>query len=210
MSILQELEQKVKEGNAAKAKELTQQALDQGLGYTEIMNQGLIKGMTEIGELFGRGEVYMPEVIMSARAMTASLDLILPILSSSNFDYIGQFAIGTVKDDIHNIGKNIVAAVFSGSGFKVTDLGVDVPPEKFIEAVEQGAQLLGMSALIGPTMPNMKVTIEALEKAGVRSRVKVIIGGALVTEEFAKKIGADASAKDAFDGVRKARELLGV
>lgn len=145
---------------------------------------------------------------MSARAMKESMELILPLLSESKFDYVAKFAIGTVKDDVHDIGKNIVAAVFRGSGFEVIDLGIDVPPEKFVTAVEQGAQVVGMSALIGPTMPNMGLTIKAIEKAGLRSKVKIIAGGPLVTQDFADEIGADAFAEDAFSGVNKIKELL--
>jgi 5-methyltetrahydrofolate--homocysteine methyltransferase len=165
--------------------------------------------MTIVGELFATGEVYLPEVIMSSRAMKASLELLLPILSESKFEYLAKVALGTVKDDVHDIGRKIVEAVFTGSGFEVIDLGVDVPPERFVESVEQGAQVVGMSALIGPTMPNMRRTIEAIEAAGVRSKVKIIIGGALVTQEYAEKIGADAYAQDAFDGVKKVKRLLG-
>ena len=172
------------------------------------MTEGLISGMTAIGELFGAGEVYMPEVLMSARAMKESMELILPLLASSNFDYVAEVTLGTVKDDIHDIGKNIVAAVFTGSGFKVNDLGVNVSPDKFVEAVKQGAQVVGLSALVGPTMSNMKLTIDALEEAGVREKVKVIIGGALVTQDYAEKIGADLYAEDAFSGVNKLKEVF--
>jgi len=206
--ILEELGQRVKEGDRVKAKELTKVALDEGIDFQEIMKKGLITGMTAVGELFGKGEVYVPEVIMSARAMKESMELILPILSESKFDYIAKCAIGTVKDDMHDIGKNIVSAVFAGSGFEVVDLGINVAPEKFLEAIEQGAQVGGMSALIGPTMPNMKLTIDAIEEAGLKSKVKIIVGGALVTQEFADKIGADAFGEDAFAGVNKIKKLF--
>ena len=206
--ILEELAQRVKEGDRVKAKELTQTALDEGINFKEIMSDGLIRGMTAIGELFGKGEVYVPEVIMSARAMKESMALILPIIVESKYDYIAKCVIGTVKDDMHDIGKNIVAAVFAGSGFEVEDLGVNVAPEKFVEAIENGAQVVGMSALIGPTMPNMKLTIDAIEEAGLRSKVKIIVGGALITQEFADKIGADAYGEDAFSGVNKITKLL--
>ena len=209
MGVLEELGLVVKEGNRLKAKELTQRALDEGLDCKEIMKEGLISGINAIGELFGKGEVYVPEVIMSSRAMKESMELILPILSAGQFDYMAKCALGTVKDDIHDIGKNLVTAVFTGSGFEVVDLGVDVSPEKFVDAIEQGARVVGMSALIGPTMPNMKVTIEAIEKAGLRDKVKIIVGGALVNQEFADKIGADAYGPDAFSGVNKIKALLG-
>ena len=208
MALLQELGQRIKEGNRVKAKELTQRALDEGLDLNDIIKKGLIIGMKEIGDLFGSGEVYLPEVLMSARAMKEAMELILPILSESKFDYVAKFAIGTVKGDIHDIGKNIVAAIFTSSGFEVTDLGVDVAPEAFVEAIEQGAQVVGMSALIGPTMPSMRLTIDAIEKAGLRSKVKIIVGGALVTQDYADKIGADAYGEDPFSGVNKIKELL--
>lgn len=206
--ILEELGQRVKEGDRVKAKELTKIALDEGIDFKEIMKDGLIRGMTAIGELFGKGEVYVPEVIMSARAMKESMALILPILTESKYNYTAKCAIGTVKDDMHDIGKNIVSAVFAGSGFEVVDLGVNVAPEKFLEAIEQGAQVVGMSALIGPTMPNMKLTIDAIEEAGLRSKVKIIVGGALVTQDFADKIGADAYGEDAFSGANKIKKLF--
>jgi 5-methyltetrahydrofolate--homocysteine methyltransferase len=208
MTTLQELGESVQQGKKDKAKELTQRALDEGLDITKILKEGLIAGMTAIGELFGKGEVYVPEVIMSARAMKEAMGVVVPLLISSDYEYIGKFAIGTVKGDIHDIGKNIVTAVFTGSGFEVVDLGVDVSPERFVEAVRQGAQVVGMSALIGPTMPNIKRSFDALKEAGLRSRVKVVIGGALVTQEYADKVGADAYGADAFDGVRKVSALL--
>jgi 5-methyltetrahydrofolate--homocysteine methyltransferase len=205
---IEELGQRIKEGNRVKAKELMQRTLEEGFDPNEIIKGGPIPGMQGIGELFGKGEVYLPEVLMSARAMKESMELILPILSASNFEYIAKFAIGTVKDDIHDIGKNIVAVVFRGSGFEVADLSINVGPEKFVEAIEQGARVVGMSALIGPTMPNMGITIEAIKEAGLRSKVKIIVGGPLVTQQFANEIGADAYAEDAFSGVNKIKELL--
>jgi len=206
--MFEELCRMVKEGKRLKAKELTQKALDAGLEPAVIMNEGLISGMSAVGELFGKGEVYLPEVIMSSRAMKESLELILPVFRETQYHYLGKVALGTVKGDIHDIGRRIVEAVFIGSGFEVMDLGVDVPAEKFAHAVEQGAQIVGMSALIGPTMQNMKLTMETLEKAGLRSKVKIIVGGAIITQEYADKIGADAYGRDAFDGVNKVRKLL--
>lgn len=209
MSTLNELAQVIRKGNRVRAKELTQEALDHGVAAKDIITRGFIAAMKEIGELFGAGEVFLPEVLLSARAMKESMELVLPILSASNFEYVANFAIGTVKDDIHDIGKNIVAAVFSGSGFHVRDLGVNVPPEKFVEAIEEGARVIGLSALIGPTMPNLGVTIEAIVKAGLRSKVKIIVGGPLVTKGYAEKIGADAYGEDAFSGVNEILTLLG-
>ena len=208
MEILQELRGIIKQGNRVKAKELAQKAIDEGLDPDAIIKMGLIPGINEIGELFGRDEVFLPEVLMSARAMKEAMELILPVLSACSFEYIAKIAIGTVKGDIHDIGKNIAAAVFTGSGFEVTDLGIDVSAEKFVEAVKEGAQVVGMSALIGPTMSNMKLSIDAIEKAGLRSKVKIIVGGPLVTQNYADKIGADAYAEDAFSGVNKIKKLL--
>jgi 5-methyltetrahydrofolate--homocysteine methyltransferase len=208
LEILQELGEIIKKGDRVKAKELTQRALDEGLDLGDIIKKGLIVGMKKIGDLFGSGDAYLPEVLMSARAMKEALQLILPKLSESSYEYIAKIAIGTVKGDIHDIGKNIAAAVFTGSGFEVTDLGIDVAPEKFVEAVKEGAQIIGMSSLIGPTMSNMKVSIDAIEKAGLRSKVKIIVGGPLVTQDYADKIGADAYAEDAFAGVKKIQKLL--
>lgn len=208
MTLLDELGKSVKEGKKDNAIELTKRALDEGFNPSDIIKNGFISGMYEIGELFGSGEVYLPEVLMSARAMKESMELVLPLLSASKFDYVAKIAIGTVLGDIHDIGKNIVGAVFRGSGFEVVDLGVNVSPDKFVEAVEQGSQVVGMSALIGPTMVNMKTTINAIEKAGLRSKCKIIVGGALITQDYADKIGADAWGEDAFSGVKVIRELL--
>jgi 5-methyltetrahydrofolate--homocysteine methyltransferase len=208
VELVEEIRVMIKEGDRIKAKTLTQAALHEGIDPRDILNHGFITGMKDIGELFGKGEVYLPEILLSARAMKESMDLVLPMLSASKFEYIAKFAIGTVKDDIHDIGKNIVAAVFSGSGFEVRDLGVNVRPEKFIAAIEQGAKVIGLSALIGPTLPNMGVTINAIEKAGLRAKAKIIIGGPLATPGFAERIGADAYAEDAFDGISKVKQLL--
>jgi 5-methyltetrahydrofolate--homocysteine methyltransferase len=208
LKTLQELGDIIKAGNRVKAKEVTQRALDEGFDLNDIIKKGLIVGMKKIGDLFGSGDAYLPEVLMSARAMKEALQLILPRLSESTFEYIAKIAIGTVKGDIHDIGKNIAAAVFTGSGFEVTDLGIDVAPEKFVEAVKNGAQIVGMSSLIGPTMSNMKLSIDAIEKAGLRTKVKIIVGGPLVTQDFADKIGADAYAEDAFSGVNKIKEFF--
>ena len=206
---LDELAQVIMRGNRVRAKELTQEALDQGVAAKDIITRGYIVGMKKIGELFGAGAVFLPEVLLSSRAMKESMEIVLPILSASNFEYVANFAIGTVRDDIHDIGKNIVAAVFSGCGFHVRDLGVNVPSERFTEAIEEGAQVIGLSALIGPTMPNLGFTIEAIVEAGLRSKVKIIVGGPLVTKEYAEKIGADAYGEDAFSGVKKTLALLG-
>ena len=209
-TVFEHIRNHVHDGNKSQTIAWTQRALEEGGDPNDIVKRGLIAGIKMIGDRFGNGEAYLTEVLMSARAMKEALQLILPRLSESKFNYVGRMAIGTVKGDIHDIGKNIVAAVFTGSGFEVHDLGIDVAPEKFVEAAEKGVQFIGMSALIGPTMPNMRLSIEAIEKAGLRSHVKIIVGGPLVTHEFAEKIGADAYAEDAFSGLNKVRAFLSI
>ncbi len=164
--------------------------------------------MEEIGGQFEREEVYLPELILAGRAMQAAMELLEPMLLSSDVQPIGKVVLGTVKGDHHDIGKKLVGVVMKGVGFEVTDLGIDVAPEKFVEAAREGAQIVGMSALIGPTMASMKITIDALEQAGLKDRIRIIIGGAIVTQEFADKIGADAYAPNAFAAASKAKELL--
>jgi len=209
-TILQHIIHSVQDGNKSQAIDWTRKALEAGGDPSVIVKRGFIVGIRKIGDRFGSGEAFLPEVLMAARAMKEALQLVLPKLSESNFDYVGRMAIGTVQGDIHDIGKNIVAAVFTGSGFEVNDLGIDVAPEKFVEAAEEGIQIIGMSALIGTTMPSMRLTIDAIEKAGLRSNVKIIVGGPLVTQDFAEKIGADAYAEDAFSGVNKVRAFLSI
>lgn len=206
---LKDLARCIVNGSLPKAKELTQAALDEGIELRRIIDEGLIAGMNEVGELFARQEVYLPELILAGRAMQGAMELIEPRLLSSSVEPLGRVVLGTVKGDHHDIGKRLVGVVMKGSGFEVIDLGIDVPPERFVEAASQGAEIIGMSALIGPTMASMKLTIDALRDAGLKDKVKTIVGGAIVTQEFADKIGADAYAQDAFVAARKARELLG-
>jgi len=199
------------EGNAPKVKELTEKALAEGIEPGRIINEGLIPGMNEVGRLFKAGEFFIPEVLVAARAMHAGLDIVKPLLSSYEFEPVGMAVVGTVKGDLHDIGKNLVAMMLEGAGFQVIDLGVDVPPEKFVEAVkERRPHLVGMSALLTTTMPSMKATIEALQEAGLRDKVKVMVGGAPLTQHYADEIGADGYAPDASSAVDKARELLGL
>jgi 5-methyltetrahydrofolate--homocysteine methyltransferase len=207
---LKELAMCIVNGSLPKAKELTQAAIDEGIDLKRIIEEGLIAGMNEIGELFERQEVYLPELILAGRAMQGAMELIEPRLMSSQIRPMGKVVLGTVKGDHHDIGKRLVGVVMKGAGFEVLDLGIDVPPERFVEAARQGADIIGMSALIGPTMASMKLTIDALKEAGLTGKVKTMVGGAIVTQEFADKIGADAYAQDAFVAARKARELLGL
>ncbi len=186
-----------------------QQALEEGISPEQILQQALIAAMQEVGERFERGDYFVPEMLIAARAMQAGLDLLRPQLAETGVPSTGKVVMGTVKGDLHDIGKNLVGMMLQGAGFEVIDLGTDVPPEKFAAAVrEHGAQLLGMSALLTTTMPNMQATIEALEDLGVRQSVRVMVGGAPLTDDFARKIGADGYAPDASRAVAVAKSLL--
>ena len=197
-------------GEAEEVKELTQKALDEGISPGEILNEGLIKGMSVVGEKFKNNEFYVPEVLIAARAMHAGMDILKPALASSGVQPVGIVILGTVKGDLHDIGKNLVAMMLEGAGFEVNDLGIDVPPEKFVEAVKEGGDVVAMSALLTTTMTAMKTTLEALEEAGVKDKVKTLIGGAPVTQNYADEIGADGYARDAASAADKAKELIGI
>ncbi len=206
---MQELSQYVISGNASKAEELTKTALEEGMKPFIILNDGLISGMDVVGERFKNGEYYVPEMLIAARAMKTALKPLQPKLVATGVEPIGKCVVGTVKGDLHDIGKNLVAMMMEGAGFEVVDLGVDVPPEKFIEAVkENNAQLIGMSALLTTTMVNMETAIKAFEADGIRQSVKVIIGGAPLTHKYAKDIGADGYAEDATTAMEIAKELI--
>jgi 5-methyltetrahydrofolate--homocysteine methyltransferase len=207
---LEVIYQAVLDGDAGGATENVAAALEAGVPASDILNKACIAAMTEVGRLFEEGEKFVPEMLISARAMNASVDLLKPHLTEDDVTTVGKAVLGTVKGDLHDIGKNLVRMMMEGTGFEVVDLGTDVPPDKFVAAVqEHSPQLVGMSALLTTTMPAMKDTIEALAEAGVRDRVKVIIGGAPVTQEYSDKIGADGYAPDASSATRKAKELLG-
>jgi len=210
MADLQALADAVIRGNRDETAKLTQAAIDEGVPVSEIINDGLIAGMGVVGEKFKNNEFYVPEVLIAARAMHAGMDLLKPLLAESGVQPKGVVAIGTVKGDLHDIGKNLVSMMLEGGGYEVIDLGVDVPPEKFVEAVnEKGAQIVALSALLTTTMPSMKDTIDSLKEAGVRDKVRVMIGGAPVTQNYADEIGADGYAPDAASAVDKAHELIG-
>jgi 5-methyltetrahydrofolate--homocysteine methyltransferase len=186
-----------------------QAALDAGANPAEILNKGMIAAMAEVGRLFEIGEYYVPEMLIAARAMQAGLALLKPRLAQADIKSAGIVAIGTVKGDLHDIGKNLVSMMLEGAGFEIKDLGTDVTPEKFVEVVKtEGVDLIALSALLTTTMPNMKATIDALKAAGVREKVKVMIGGAPVTESYAKQIGADGYAPDASRAVALAKSLV--
>jgi len=197
------------EGDARKTVELTKAAIKEEISANDILHKGLVPGIREIGELFGKGECYLPELIVSGKAMEAAIEQLEPLFGKGESFDTGRFLIGTVKGDVHDIGKKIVTMMLKGNRWKVTDLGVDISPEQFCKAVREGNyNILGMSALLTTTMPNAASTIRSLEDARLRNKIKVIVGGAPVTQKFADKIGADAYGKDAWDAVIKAEKLL--
>ncbi len=207
---IEQIREAVIDGNRKAAVELVQEALGAGTPADKILHDGLIDAMREVGELFEEGEFFVPEMLISARAMSAALEILKPHLVEQGVEPLGKVAIGTVKGDLHDIGKSLVAMMLEGAGFEIVDLGTDVAPEKFIEALQSGAQVVAMSALLTTTMTNMKTTIEAIEQAGLRGQAIILVGGAPVTQAFADEIGADGYASDASSAVRKARELLGI
>jgi len=208
--ILQRLASNLYNGEEKEVAALVQQALDDGMAPGEILSGGLIAGMDEVGKDFKAGELFVPEVLIAARAMHAGMNILRPLLSERDAMGAGKYVIGTVKGDLHDIGKNLVKMMLEGAGFETIDLGTDAGPADFVNAVrEHQPHLLGMSALLTTTMVNMKATIEALEEAGLRDSVKIMVGGAPVTKAFAEEIGADAYAPDAASAVDVARELVG-
>ena len=207
--MINDLKEFIINGKNAEAVALTEKALKENISPAEILNNGLIAGMDVVGEYFKNNEFYVPQVLMAARAMQQSMDVLKPKLVAEGVEAKGKIVIGTVKGDQHNIGKNLVAMMLEGNGYEVVDLGVNVTPEKFALAVSNGADLLGMSALLTTTMPQMKKVIDLLKEKGLRDKVKVMVGGAPVTEEFAKEIGADGYSQDAAGAVDLAKALLG-
>jgi len=211
MEILKQISENLQKGNAPKVGELVKTALEQGNSPKDILEKGLIDGMEIIGVKFKNNEVYVPEVLIAARAMHAGMDVLKPVLTDSGVEPIGKVVIGTVKGDLHDIGKNLVKMMMEGAGFEVIDLGVDVTAEKFVEAVKESkSEILAMSALLTTTMPYMRTVIETIEKAGLREQVKIMIGGAPITDNFAKEISADGYAPDAASAADKCKELLKV
>lgn len=188
--------------------QLVREALDAGVKAETILNEGLVAGMTSLGEEFKAGNVYVPEVLVAARAMKAGTEILKPLLVAEQVQSLGVVAIGTVQGDLHDIGKNLVGMMLEGNGFSVVDLGVDVAPEKFVEAVKNGAQAIGMSALLTTTMPMMATVIEQLKAEGLRDQVKVMIGGAPITQEYADQIGADGYSTDAASAAELAKKLI--
>ena len=208
-NILEQMQKDLYDGKADEVGTATQKALDEGMSAQEILSDGLIGGMDEVGKDFKAGDLFIPEVLMSAKAMHAGMAVLRPLLAESGALSLVKIVIGTIAGDLHDIGKNLVGMMLEGAGFEIIDLGTDVSPEKFVEAVRaEGADLVGMSALLTTTMPSMKATLEALTEAGLRDSVKVIVGGAPVTASFAEGIGADAYAPDAASAVDTARSLM--
>ncbi|MBT3379935.1 MAG: corrinoid protein [Lentisphaerae bacterium] len=209
--ILEQLAECIIKGKAPDAKELTQKALDDGVDVSDVLNQGLVAGMSVIGDRFKRNEVYVPEVLIAARAMKAGMELLRPLLKEGGIEAKAIVCVGTVKGDLHDIGKNLVCMMLEGAGFEVVDLGVNVEPEKFVAGVqENNANAIGMSALLTTTMTSMKTTIDAFAEAGCRDQVKIMVGGAPLTQNFADEIGADGYAPDAASAVDLVNELLGL
>ncbi len=205
---LEQLRQAIVDGNAKRAIAVTEQALAEHADPGEMVTKYMIPGMDEVGRRFECEDYFVPELLLSARAMKGSLALLRPLLAARGTQPTGRVVIGTVKGDLHDIGKNLVASLLEGGGFEVIDLGADVAPQKFVEAVQtSGAGLVCLSALLTVTMPSMRTTIQALRDAGVRDRVKVLVGGAPVTQQFAEEIGADGFGVNATVAVALARQL---
>ena len=207
--IFQSIREGILEGNAKLVESKVQEALDANVGAGEILNGSLIPAMAEVGQLYEDGEYFVPEMLIAARAMKAGLAILKPHLVDASVEPVGTVAVGTVQGDLHDIGKNLVCLMLEGAGFEIKDLGADVPPDKFVEAVKAGGvDIVAMSALLTTTMSRMKDTIEALQSAGVRHNVKIIIGGAPVTEAYAREVGADGYAPDASQAVTLAKKLI--
>ena len=190
---------------------LTKEALDAGTVPQDILEQGLLAGMDVVGQRFKANEMFIPEVLRCAKCMHGAMEILRPLLSETGAKMAGTLVIGTVKGDLHDIGKNLVGMMFEGAGFQVVDIGIDKSPQDFVDALkEHNASLFGMSALLTTTMPMMEETVNAIKEAGIRDQVKIMVGGAPVTSEFAKEIGADAYASNAATAVDKGKELLGL
>ena len=208
--LLQDIYQAILDGNHKVVTPKVSAALDAGIPAAVILNDGMVAAMGEVGRLFEEGEYYVPEMLIAARAMQAGLAVLKPRLAEAHVKSRGKVVAGTVRGDLHDIGKNLVCMMLEGAAFEIVDLGTDVTPEKFVEAVKNtGANVVALSALLTTTMPNMKNTVEAFKAAGLRDQVKIMIGGAPVTEAYAQQIGADGYSPDASRAVALARSLVG-
>ncbi len=210
MAEFQNLYDAILNGDEKLSAQLVREALDQGANPSELISGWMIPAMDEVGRLFEAQEFYVPELLLSGRAMKAAIEPLRPLLAASGAQPTGRIVLGTVKGDLHDIGKNLVGSMLEGAGFEVLDLGIDVQTDKFVEAVRNHTpHILALSALLTVTMPEMQKVIEALSQAGIRSQVKVMIGGAPVTRDFAKEIGADGYGENASSAVTAARALIG-
>jgi 5-methyltetrahydrofolate--homocysteine methyltransferase len=211
MNDLKELSEAVIKGDINSATAETRKALDSGNSAQEILDKGLIVAMDEVGARFSKGLLFVPQMLRSAKTMQECMRVMEPFFQEGDVTSKGKVIIGTVKGDLHDIGKNLVSMMMEGAGFSMVDLGVDVPPERFVQKVQEiRPDIVAMSALLSTTMPSMRMTVEALKQAGVRGKVKVMIGGAPVTDKYAQEIGADCYAPDAGSAVTKAKQILGV
>jgi len=209
MEVIKRIFEELAEGEADKIELLTQEALRLGLAPEIILREGLIAGMNTIGERFKRGDLFIPEVILAARAMQTGMNILKPRLVQTGIKPLGRIIIGTVKGDLHDIGKNLVAMMLEGAGFEIIDLGIDTAPERFVQEVkDKKPHILAMSALLTTTLSMMKNTLECLKGEGLKDTVKVMVGGAPLTQKYADEIGADGYAPDAVSAIAKARELL--
>jgi corrinoid protein of di/trimethylamine methyltransferase len=207
--ILEQMANALIAGKQDEVKKLAQDALDQGVDAKEILDNGLLAGMDVVGQRFKAGDMFIPEVLLCARCMHGAMDILKPLLSEADAAGAGTYLIGTVEGDLHDIGKNLVSMMLQGAGFKVVDLGTNITSQQFVDAVkEHNPQVLGLSALLTTTMPKMEETIQALSEAGIRDSVKIMAGGAPVTQDFVDKIGADAYGANAASAVEKAKELV--
>jgi len=203
--------QAILDGDADKVAELVEAALKEGVAPTEILNEGLTKGMNVVGDLFKKDELFVPEVIVSAKAMKRGTEILQPLIPREKQEAYKLAILGTVKGDIHDIGKNLVKSMMEGAGFEVIDLGIDVPTETFVQkALELKPHIIAMSALLTTTMVYMKDVIDALQEAGIRDQVKILVGGAPITKAFAAEIGADGTAPDAVTAADLAKNLMGL
>lgn len=209
-SVLEEIREGIMDGDMQLVQDKVNEALEADVEAPVILRQGLIPAMAEVGRLFEAGEYFVPEVLIAARAMKAGLTILKPKLVEADVEPVGTVAAGTVKGDLHDIGKNLVCMMLEGAGFEIMDLGTDVSPEAFVDAVtNEGVDLIAMSALLTTTMPNMQTTLDALQEAGVRDKVRVMVGGAPVTQAYADEIGADGYAADASRAATLAKQLVG-
>ena len=207
-AILDTIKQYLMEGKVAQLNQSIRMAADTGLDAGKILDAGLIAGMSIVGERFQRNEIYVPEVLLSARAMLSAIELLQPLLLKAGIKPKAKAALGTVQGDIHNIGKNLVGIMLRGAGIEVLDLGVDVPPERFVTIAGEGVNFICMSCLLTTSLPFMKTTIEAITEAGIRDRVKILVGGAVVTKKYAQLIGADGYASNAAGAIDEVKRLI--